>query len=99
MESESPNYCNIGGAHNGRFEIVGTRADGGAPGQNALGDREAFIKKYDAIPFKNYGANIKEHVEVPDALLRKPEELGPYLEKSRVYTESLPPKAGKKKSK
>jgi len=61
------------------------------------GDREAFMKKYDAIPFKNYGTNIREHVEVPDRLLRKPEELGPYLAASYAYTQSLPPKAAKKK--
>lgn len=59
-------------------------------------DREAFMEKYDALPFKNYGAFIREHVEVPDTLLRKPEELGPYLAQSYVYTQSLPPK---KKSK
>ena len=62
-------------------------------------DREAFMEKYDAVPFKNYGAFIKEHVEVPDALLENPEELGPYLAKSRAYTQTLPPKATKKKSK
>lgn len=62
-------------------------------------DREAFMEKYDAIPFKNYGANIKEHVEVPDSLLRKPDELGPYLAMSCAYTQTLPPKAAKKKTK
>ena len=31
------------------------------------------MEKYDAIPFKNYGANIKEHVEVRDSLLRDPD--------------------------
>jgi hypothetical protein len=55
-------------------------------------DREAFMEKYDTVPFKNYGANIKEHVEVPDTLLQKPEELGPYLAMSRAYTLTLPPK-------
>ena len=62
-------------------------------------DREAFMEKYGAVPFKNYGANIKEHVEVPETLLENPEELGPFLAKSRAYTRSLPPKATKKKSK
>lgn len=55
-------------------------------------DSEAFVKKYKAIPFKNYGANIKEHVEVPDALLKKPKELGRWLAKSCAYTQTLPPK-------
>ena len=62
-------------------------------------DREAFMEKYYAIPFKNYGANIREHVEVPDSLLRNPDELAPYLAMSYAYTQTLPPKADKKKSK
>jgi hypothetical protein len=55
-------------------------------------DREAFMEKYDSIPFKNYGAFIREHVEVPESLLKKPEELGPYLALSYAYTQTLPPK-------
>ncbi len=55
-------------------------------------DREAFMQKYDTIPFKNYGANIREHVEVPDSLLRNPKELVPYLAMSYAYTQTLPPK-------
>ena len=55
-------------------------------------DREAFMEKYGAVPFKNYGAFIKEHVEVPDSLLKKPKELGRYLAKSHAYTQTLPPK-------
>ena len=62
-------------------------------------DRDAFMEKYDAIPFKNYGANIREHVEVPDGLLRNPKELGPYLAMSYAYTQTLPPKADKNKAK
>ncbi len=61
------------------------------------GDWEAFMEKYNSIPFKNYGAFIKEHVEVPDALLKDPEELAPYLAMSYVYTQTLPPKESKKK--
>lgn len=60
-------------------------------------DREAFIAEHDAVPFVNYGANIAEHVEVPEALLHRPHELGDYLAKSRTYTESLPPKKGQRK--
>ena len=50
------------------------------------------MQKYDTIPFKNYGANIREHVEVPDSLLRNPKELVPYLAMSYAYTQTLPPK-------
>ncbi len=59
-------------------------------------DRQAFLAEHGAKPFVNYGANIAEHVEVPQALLRRPNELGEYLARSRAYTESLPPKKGKK---
>lgn len=61
-------------------------------------DREAFVTEHGAKPFVNYGAKIAEHVEVPEPLLRKPEELGEYLAKSRAYTDSLPPKKGKKRT-
>lgn len=52
-------------------------------------DREAFLAEHDAVPFTNYGANIKEHVEVPEELLRKPDELGAYLAKSYAYIQTL----------
>ena len=55
-------------------------------------DQEAFIGEYDAIPFKNYGANIREHLEVPDSLLDDPKTLGNWLARSRDYTLTLPPK-------
>lgn len=55
-------------------------------------DREAFMTEHDAIPFKNYGANIKEHVEVPEALIDDAEALGRYLARARDYTLTLPPK-------
>lgn len=55
-------------------------------------DREAFTERYGAVPFTNYGTNIRKHVEVPESLLRRPEELGVYLEKSYAYTQTLPPK-------
>lgn len=55
-------------------------------------DRAAFVARYDAIPFKNYGATIKEHVEIPAALLDRPEEMAPYLALAFEYAKSLPPK-------
>lgn len=55
-------------------------------------ERHPFMAKYDTVPFKNYGANVKEHVEVPEELLHRPNELGSYLAMSRDYTLSLPPK-------
>lgn len=55
-------------------------------------DREAFAEEHGAVPFRNYGAAIREHVEVPDALLDDPEELGRWLAVSRAYTLTLPAK-------
>jgi hypothetical protein len=55
-------------------------------------DREAFIARYSAKPFVNYGASIAEHVEVPDTLLADPEQLGALLAMSRAYTLTIPPK-------
>ena len=59
-------------------------------------DFESFISEHNTKPFENYGATIKEHVEVPPALLQRPAELGEYLAMSRAYTESLPPKKSRK---
>ena len=55
-------------------------------------DRAAFMEKHGAMPFKNHGANIKEHVEVPEAMLRDPATLAPYLAMSYAYTQTLKPK-------
>ena len=58
-------------------------------------DREAFMEKYDAQPLMNYGAVIKEHVEVPDDLLERTDELAPYLAMSHDYVQTLKPKKKK----
>lgn len=55
-------------------------------------DRAVFLAEHDAIPFTNYGATIREHVEVPETLVRDTEELGVLLARSRDYTMTLPPK-------
>lgn len=55
-------------------------------------DRETFMEAYDAVQFKNYGANIREHVEVPSDLLEQSETMAPWLAKSYEYTLTLKPK-------
>ena len=60
-------------------------------------DREAFNKKYKMGVVMQYGAVMKEYVEVPDGLLKKTKELQKYLELSFEYVKSLKPKATKKK--
>ena len=60
-------------------------------------DRDAFIQKYDTKLLENYGAVMKEYVEVPDDLLANTEELAPYLAMSYAYAQTLKPKETKKK--
>jgi hypothetical protein len=58
---------------------------------------EKFLKKYKTTLFVSYGIVKKEFVLVPDSLLKKTKELGPYLDMSFAYVQSLKPKAAKRK--
>jgi hypothetical protein len=60
-------------------------------------EREAFLKKYKTNLAEQYGAVMKEYVQVPDALLKKTQELKKYFDLSFAYVCSLKPKATKKK--
>jgi TfoX/Sxy family transcriptional regulator of competence genes len=62
------------------------------------GKREEFLKRYKTTLFEAYGAIMKEHVAVPDALLKNTKELQKYLELSYEYVQTLKPKPTKKKS-
>ena len=62
-------------------------------------EREAFIQKYDSQLCVQYGAVMKEYVEVPDTLLPNTDELKPYLAMSYAYVQTLKPKPTKKKKK
>ncbi len=59
-------------------------------------EREAFVERYNSQPFTNYGAMMKEYVEVPADLLRNLDELAPYLAMSHEYAKTLKPKKTKK---
>ena len=62
--------------------------------------RTAFIKKYKSRLFEQYGAVMREYVEVPEGLLRKTSELKKFFDMSYAYTSSLKPKpTTKRKSK
>ena len=63
------------------------------------GDREKFLKKYKTTLFEAYGAVMKEYVAVPDALLKKSEELQKYFDLSYEYAKTLKPKPTTKKKK
>src|SRR5712691_872766 len=51
--------------------------------------REAFLKKYKTKLCVQYGTVMKEYVEVPDALLKKTQELRKYFDLSHTYVGSL----------
>src|ERR1700756_2563205 len=55
----------------------------------------AFLKKYKSKLPVQYGAVMKEYVEVPDALLAKTRELKKYFDLSYAYASSLTPKPKK----
>ena len=85
-------------SHNGNMFTFLTR-EGKVGLRLGAADREAFIQQYDTKLSENYGAVMKEYVEVPDALLANLEELQPYLAMSYAYTQTLKPKPTKKKKK
>lgn len=54
--------------------------------------REAFLKHYKTKLAEQYGAVMKEYVQVPDALLKKTKELSQYFDLSYAYVSALKPK-------
>jgi TfoX/Sxy family transcriptional regulator of competence genes len=62
-------------------------------------ERDAFIKKYKTKLSVQYGVVMKEYVEVPDALLKKTQELKKYFTLSYKYAISLKPKPTTRKKK
>jgi hypothetical protein len=58
--------------------------------------RGAFLKKYRTTLAAHYGVVQAEYVTVPDALLAKTRELGPYFAASYAYVAALTPKPGGK---
>src|SRR5262245_38523536 len=71
-------------------------ADGALALRLPKGAREAFLEKYQTTLMQAYGIVQKEYVAVPADLLKKTEELKPYLEASFEYAKSLKPKPTKK---
>ena len=54
--------------------------------------QQAFLKKYKTKVTEQYGAVMKEYVDVPEALLKKTSELKKYFDLSFAYVSSLKPK-------
>jgi TfoX/Sxy family transcriptional regulator of competence genes len=61
-------------------------------------EREAFLKRYDTSLTVQYGAVMKEYVDVPASLLKDTRTLAKYLDISYHYACSLKPKPTTKKS-
>lgn len=62
-------------------------------------ERDAFLKTYKTKLCEQYGAVLKEYVEVPDALLKKTQELKKFFDMSYAYVGSLKPKPTQRKKK
>ena len=60
-------------------------------------ERDAFLKKYKARLCEQHGTVLEEYVQVPDALLKKTQQLKKYFDLSYAYVASLKPKPTKKK--
>ncbi len=52
-------------------------------------ERKAFMEKYYAVPFENYGAMMKEYVEVPNEVLMDTDTIVEYLQMSHEYAKPL----------
>ena len=59
--------------------------------------REAFLKKHKTKLTEQYGAVMKEYVDVPDSLLANTKALTPYFETSYEYAKGLRAKPSRAK--
>jgi TfoX/Sxy family transcriptional regulator of competence genes len=73
-------------------------ADGTLALRLPAAEREAFLNRHDTTLCVQYGAVMKEYVQVPASLLQNTRELATYLEISYCYACSLKPKPTTKKT-
>lgn len=85
-------------SHNGNMFSLLTK-EGRVGLRLGKAEREAFIEKYNTQLCVQYGAVMKEYVEVPDEMLSDTDTLKPYLAMSYAYVQTLKPKPTKKKKK
>ena len=85
-------------SHNGNMYSLLTK-EGRVGLRLGKAEREAFIEKYDTKLCEQYGAIMREYVEVPDEMLLDTDVLKPYLVMSYAYVQTLKPKPTKKKKK
>ena len=75
-------------SHNGHMFSLFTK-EGRLALRLADDDREAFVEKYGTEPVVQYGAVMREYVEIPQDLLEDTDELRPYFELSYQYIGTL----------
>ena len=68
------------------------RKDGALGIRLSADDRKAFMEKYQAVPFENYGSLIKEYVEIPAQVLMDTDTMVYYMKRSHTYAKTLKPK-------
>ena len=78
-------------SHNGHMFSLLTK-EGKLALRLADEDRETFVKKYGTEPVVQYGAVMKEYVEIPQKLLQDTDELKDYFDLSYQYIGTLKPK-------
>ena len=61
-------------------------------------DRAAFLARFEAHLHEAYGIVQKEYVDVPDALLDDPDQLGSWFAASHAYVLGLRPKPTTRRS-
>lgn len=59
-------------------------------------EREVFLKKYRSTLFETYGTVMKEYVTITPALMKKINEMKPYVKASYEYAKTLKAKPTKK---
>lgn len=56
-------------------------------------DQKAFVEKYKTpYPVKQYGANMRDYVELPDELLKDTKTAAAYIKSGLEYIKTFPPK-------
>ena len=78
-------------SHNGHMFSLFTK-EGKLALRLPVDDRQAFVKKYGTEPVVQYGAVMKEYVDIPQELLQDTDELKQYFELSYQYIGTLKPK-------
>lgn len=59
-------------------------------------DQAEFVAQFDTDPVQQYGAIMREYIEVPSQIFKDDAQLKPYLDLCKNYADSLPAKPTKR---